>query len=182
MSAIDLVVLGIVKQQQPIGAYDIQKIVEYRNISKWVKISTPSIYKKVLSLEEKGLLASTPVKEGSSLEKTVYRLTPSGEARFAALMEETASQPLRLFLDLNAVVVNLPSMSPSAQRRMIGLIENSAAELREHLEKNLTEKRDLASVPPAGLAVLEQQATLVDALVEWLEGLKRLLPFEQTPL
>lgn len=45
MATIDLIVLGIVKQQ-PKSAYDIQKAVEYRNISRWVKISTPSIYKK----------------------------------------------------------------------------------------------------------------------------------------
>ena len=45
MATIDLIVLGILKKE-PMGAYDIQKLVEYRNISKWVKISTPSIYKK----------------------------------------------------------------------------------------------------------------------------------------
>ena len=52
MATIDLIVLGMVKQQ-PLSAYDIQKQVEYRNISKWVKISTPSIYKKVISLEDR---------------------------------------------------------------------------------------------------------------------------------
>lgn len=45
MSTIDLIVLGMLKDKA-MGAYDIQKLVEYRNISKWVKISTPSIYKK----------------------------------------------------------------------------------------------------------------------------------------
>ena len=45
MAAIDLIVLGMLKKK-PMGAYDIQKLVEYRNISKWVKISTPSVYKK----------------------------------------------------------------------------------------------------------------------------------------
>lgn len=45
MATIDLIVLGILKQE-PLSAYDIQKLVEYRNISRWVKISTPSIYKK----------------------------------------------------------------------------------------------------------------------------------------
>ena len=52
MATIDLIVLGILKKE-PLSAYDIQKLVEYRNISKWVKISTPSIYKKVIQLEEK---------------------------------------------------------------------------------------------------------------------------------
>ena len=63
MAAIDLVVLGMIKKQ-PLSAYDIQKLVEYRNISKWVKISTPSIYKKVIQLEEKGYIRSSSVKEG----------------------------------------------------------------------------------------------------------------------
>ena len=59
MATIDLIVLGMLKKQ-PLSAYDIQKLVEYRNISKWVKISTPSIYKKVIQLEEKGLLQKRP--------------------------------------------------------------------------------------------------------------------------
>lgn len=54
MATIDLIVLGMLKKE-PLSAYDIQKLVEYRNISKWVKISTPSIYKKVIQLEEKDI-------------------------------------------------------------------------------------------------------------------------------
>ena len=42
MATIDLIVLGILKKE-PMSAYDIQKLVEYRKISKWVKISTASI-------------------------------------------------------------------------------------------------------------------------------------------
>ena len=55
MATIDLIVLGMLKKES-MSAYDIQKLVEYRNISKWVKISTPSIYKKTIQLEEKGLI------------------------------------------------------------------------------------------------------------------------------
>ncbi len=45
MATIDLIVLGIVKKE-PLSAYDIQKLVEYRNISRWVKISTPPSTKR----------------------------------------------------------------------------------------------------------------------------------------
>ena len=68
MAAIDLVVLGMIKKQ-PLSAYDIQKLVEYRNISKWVKISTPSIYKKVIQLEEKGYIRSSSVKGGLFIDR-----------------------------------------------------------------------------------------------------------------
>ena len=86
MATIDLIVLGMLKKQ-PLSAYDIQKLVEYRNISKWVKISTPSIYKKVIQLEEKGLLQSVLVRENNMPEKAVYSLTANGEQEFERLMD-----------------------------------------------------------------------------------------------
>ena len=71
MATIDLIVLGMLKRDA-MSAYDIQKLVEYRNISKWVKISTPSIYKKTIQLEEKGLIRGKIVKEGKMPEKVIY--------------------------------------------------------------------------------------------------------------
>lgn len=47
MATIDLIVLGMLKKE-PLSAYDLQKLVEYRNISKWVKISTPAGCRLVL--------------------------------------------------------------------------------------------------------------------------------------
>ena len=57
MSTIDLIVLGCVAKQ-PQSAYDIQKDVEEHNLTEWTRISIPSIYKKVLRLQEDGYLES----------------------------------------------------------------------------------------------------------------------------
>ena len=81
MATIDLIVLGMLRKEA-LSAYDIQKQVEYRNISRWVKISTPSIYKKVIKLEEKGYIKSNVVKEGKMAEKAVYSLTSAGKKEF----------------------------------------------------------------------------------------------------
>ena len=94
MATIDLIVLGMLKKE-PMGAYDIQKLVEYRNISKWVKISTPSIYKKAIQLEEKGFIKADIVKEGKMPEKAVYSLTSAGEKEFERLMFEIAAKPIQ---------------------------------------------------------------------------------------
>ena len=91
MATIDLIVLGMLKKEE-LSAYDIQKLVEYRNISKWVKISTPSIYKKVIQLEQKGLISSRTEKEGNMPEKAVYSLTENGEIEFEKLMHEISKK------------------------------------------------------------------------------------------
>lgn len=177
MATIDLIVLGMLKKE-PLSAYDIQKLVEYRNISKWVKISTPSIYKKVIQLEDKGFLQSVPVKESNMPEKAVYSLTDSGEQEFERLMQELSAQPIRIFLDFNAVIVNLDSLPAEKQSDCIASIERNVMELKSYLEENLREKEDAPEVPKIGLAVLRQQYALVQSIEQWVSTLKSGLFYE----
>ena len=172
MAAIDLIVLGMLKKQA-LSAYDIQKLVEYRNISKWVKISTPSIYKKVIQLEEKGLLQSVPVRENNMPEKAVYSLTASGEQEFERLMEEISARPVRMFLDFNAVIVNLDSVPAEMQKSCVANIERNVRDLKAYLEENLREKENAPGIPETGMAVLHQQFVLAEAIEAWIAELKK---------
>lgn len=171
MATIDLIVLGILKKES-LSAYDIQKIVEYRNISKWVKISTPSIYKKVIQLEKKGYMKGDVVKEGNMAEKTVYSLTEAGEKQFEKLMLEIASKPVRIFLDFNAAIVNLDSLPKEKQKSCLTEIENNMETLKGYIEENISLKEHLPEIPKTGMAVLEQQLILAQALETWIEELK----------
>lgn len=71
MATIDLIVLGMLKRES-LSAYDIQKLVEYRNISKWVKISTPSIYKKGYPVGRKGAYHKPHGERGKNARKRRY--------------------------------------------------------------------------------------------------------------
>ena len=171
MATIDLIVLGILKKES-MSAYDIQKLVEYRNISKWVKISTPSIYKKVIQLEEKGYITSTQVKEGKMPEKAVYTLTDSGKSQFEKLMIEISLKPIHIFLDFNAVIVNLDSLSRENQRVCLANIEDNIKTLRSYLEENESLKKNAPEIPETGMAVLEQQLILIQAIETWIASMK----------
>mgnify|MGYP002615709513 FL=1 len=171
MATIDLIVLGILKKES-LSAYDIQKLVEYRNISKWVKISTPSIYKKVIQLEEKGYISSHCVKVGKMPEKAIYSLTKNGEKKFETLMYEIASHPIHFFLDFNAVIVNLSSLPLEGQKSCLIRIEDNIKTLKMYLEENLDEKVALSDIPETGLAVLQKQYILVQAIETWLTEMK----------
>lgn len=170
MATIDLIVLGILKKS-PMSAYDIQKLVEYRNISKWVKISTPSIYKKVIQLESKGLVKSDIVKEGKMPEKAVYSLTDAGAKEFERLMQEISSMPVHIFLDFNAVIVNLDSLPPEKQKACIVDISENVKTLKSYLEENLRVKENVPDIPETGMAVLRQQLILAEAIETWIASL-----------
>lgn len=171
MSAIDLVILGMLKKKS-LGAYELQKLVEYRSISKWVKISTPSIYKKALQLEEKGFVTSRFERDGNMPEKAVYSLTDEGKKEFERLMLDLSCRPVRLFLDCNAVAVNLDSLPKKKRQECVQNIVRSVQELKAELAENLAQKQDALDVPAAGMAVLRQQFLLADALEQWAETLQ----------
>ena len=171
MATIDLIVLGMLKKES-LSAYDIQKLVEYRNISRWVKISTPSIYKKVIQLEGKGYIQSTPVKEGNMPEKAVYSLTDAGEKEFEKLMLEIAQKPVRIFLDFNAVIVNLEQLSSETRKTCLNDIEEQVKLLKSYIEENIALKENMPEIPETGMAVLRQQLVLAQAIEDWIKSLK----------
>ena len=142
------------------SAYDIQKLVEYRNISKWVKISTPSIYKKAIQLEEKGLIRGEVVEEGKMPE-------------FERLMFEISSKPINIFLDFNAVIVNLDSLPAEKQRACLAEIQENIDTLKAYLEQNIKEKEHEPSIPATGMAVLYQQYVLAEAIQTWINSLTK---------
>lgn len=165
MSSIDLVILGIVLEK-PQSAYDIQKDVEYHHLSRWTKISVPSIYRKVLQLAEKGYLQSDIVKGDRFANKAVYCITDKGKQYFKDLMLSYTCQPIPLLFDFNVVITNLNKISKEDAHNLV-------AKLRDNIESSLKTNEEYAvqyaDIPFVGRTIFEQQKRLYQSLLEWLE-------------
>lgn len=165
MSSIDLVILGIV-MEKPQSAYDIQKDVEYHHLSRWTKISVPSIYRKVLQLAQKGYLQSDIVKGDRFANKAIYCITDSGRQYFRDLMLSCACQPVPLLFDFNVVITNLNKFSKEDASDLVAkLRENIAASLKTNEEYAV----QYADIPFVGRTIFEQQKRLYQSLLEWLD-------------
>ena len=166
MSSIDLVILGIVLEK-PQSAYDIQKDIEYHNFSRWIKISIPSVYKKVLQLKEKGYLTSDVVKGERFAEKAIYSITDAGKAYFETLMDTIAEQNVPLTFDFNVVITNLNKMDQPHAQSLVSKLRKSIAESAEKSEEYA---RRYADIPLVGRTIFDQQRLLYQALLEWLDS------------
>lgn len=164
MSSIDLVVLGIVLEK-PQSAYDIQKDVEYHNLSKWTKISIPSIYRKVIQLKDKGYLQSNVVKGSKFADKAIYSITPEGEKYFRELMNAYVVQNIPLLFDFNVVITNLNKVSNG---EAVELIAKLRASIQASAKSNEEYAIKYADIPLVGTTIFEQQKLLYRALLEWL--------------
>ncbi len=87
-------------------------------------------------------------------------------------MLEISCKPINIFLDFNAVIVNLESMEKEQQRECLDNIESNINVLKSYLEENMDLKENAPDVPATGMAVLYQQFRLVQAIEEWIRALK----------
>lgn len=74
-------------------------------------------------------------------EKVVYTLTNDGEEEFKRLMLKISDEPINIFLNFNAVVVNLENLPENYQKECILKIEKNINILKGYLKTNIEEKR-----------------------------------------
>ena len=169
MSVIDLVILGIVLEK-PQSAYDIQKDVEYHHLSRWVKVSVPSIYRKVIQLNEKGYLQSDIVKGDKYADKAVYSITVEGKEYFKKLMTTYSSQSVPLLFDFNVVISNLNKVSKDEAFEIIAELKSTIVSSVKENEKYAVE---YANIPFVGRTIIEQQILLYNSLLDWLDTFEK---------
>lgn len=171
MSSIDLVILGMVLEK-PQSAYDLQKDVEYHHFSRWTKISTPAIYKKVLQLKEKGYLDSTVVKGDRFADKAIYSITDKGISYFEQLMQGCIESPVSFLFDFNVVIANLNKLDIS---KALSLTDRLRENISSYEKTTLKYSLEYSDIPLTGRTIFEQQLLLCGALSDWLDGFERQL-------
>lgn len=90
-------------------------------------------------------------------------------------MVEISCKPINIFLDFNAVIVNLESMTKESQKECLHNIESNMKVLKTYLEENMVLKENDNDIPVTGMAVLQQQYILAGAIEEWIGTLKKSL-------
>lgn len=118
MSIINLMLLGFL-MEKPMNAYEIKKEVESRNVSRWIKGSSPSIYRNVNHLATKGYIDGKVMRNKGMPEKTVYTINERGKNHFNELMARYACTPPQTYLDFTAVIANLNKVDKAMGQQCI---------------------------------------------------------------
>ena len=163
MSTIDLIILGSL-YQSPKSAYELQKQIEDRHLARWVKIGSYTVYNKVIQYEKKGFVLSETKKNGNMPEKTVYTLTSSGKTKFLELMSEFSAGETRIFLDFNAVIVNMSLLDDTDFKECMDNIKNSICKTKYQIQEQMSRQKEMTLL---GQMILEQQYMLLETLEKW---------------
>ena len=60
---------------------------------------------------------------------------------------EISCKPINIFLDFNAVIVNIDSLSKDTQKLCLANIESNVQTLKSYLEENMTSKKMFLEIP-----------------------------------
>ena len=86
-----------------------------------------------------------------------------------------AVRPITIFLDFNAVILNLDSLSSADQKACISIIEANVKKMKLRLKDDIADSNDSADIHDAGKAVMQQQYLLAEAIEKWIEEIKKSL-------
>lgn len=100
LSNIEVILLSIVNEK-PSYAYEIDKIINLRDMRRWVRVGVASIYQVLKRLEEKGLVCSKKEKEGRMPERKRYYVTDKGKRALIEASKRLLSRLEWYYLDLN---------------------------------------------------------------------------------
>ena len=77
MNRYDLVLLGFIQEKEASG-YDIISLIRTRELDRWAKISTSTVYNRLIRLEKNGSIVGRVEKDGNRPERTIYNITDKG--------------------------------------------------------------------------------------------------------
>lgn len=79
MNRYDLVLLGFIAERESSG-YDIITTIKRRELDRWAKISTSTVYNRLLRLEKSECIVGRVERDGNRPERTTYSITEKGRS------------------------------------------------------------------------------------------------------
>lgn len=161
--SIEIMILGAL-MERPMSAYEMDKEMEIRNVRRWIRISSPSVYRNLIRLYDEGYADGKVVKEGEMPEKTIYSITEKGTERLRELMHKTAAQPVRVDYGFLPVTANLCWIGDDEGRGLIAELIESHRTTAERVEKMIPDYDRLEA-----RATMDLCAQTYRLVADWLE-------------
>jgi DNA-binding PadR family transcriptional regulator len=167
MTNAELVILSLVAER-PRHGYQIEQVIEEREMRQWTDLGFSSIYYLLNKLEAGGLIKSALEKTtGRGPARKVYTITKAGwETCQRGILEALSEppQPESMFL---LGMSNLPSVPPDEALAALQQYADRLADRKEHLLERI--QMGQGAFPFQVESMFEFSLTMIQAELAWLE-------------
>ena len=171
ISNAELALLSILGEK-PRHAYDLEKVIEDRNIRNWTDLGFSSIYRILTNLEKKGLLKGkiTPP-EGRGPARKVYQLTEKGKFAWQKSVLSHLANPDRKYSSFLLALDNLAQIPKEDALFALKKYLNDQIEINAYLSSSFSDHpmKDDFYIQAFFSYILEQQKSEIDWLRSFIE-------------
>ncbi|QEE19556.1 PadR family transcriptional regulator [Youhaiella tibetensis] len=168
-----LVVLGAVRQFQPVHGYFLRRELMTWHVDEWANIQPGSIYNALRSLKQDGYIDESGTEAaGKRPERTIYQMTPQGEVELMRLLRQNL-WTVETF-DTKPVMALTSFMFLLSRAEVIAALKFRITEIDAKIASNGFDIKDVArsSTTPAYVReIFELSSLRLRAEQDWARGL-----------
>lgn len=121
--------------ERPMHPYQVSTLLKQRRKHDSIRLNYGSLYSVVEALQREGLIAPhETVREGRRPERTVYALTPAGDAELFRWLRELIAVPVKEYPQFTAGLSLIARLSPDESAALL-------MERADHLEREIAGSR-----------------------------------------
>lgn len=170
MTNAELAILSLVVEQ-PRHGYEIEQVIEEREMRAWSDVGFSSIYYLLRKLEAEGLVASRrQPAPGRGPSRRVYAVTPAGREAWKENVLQALAKPRRSPSDFLLGLANLPHLDP---KTVAEALEDHAGDLESRLAH--IEQRRAIELPFHVEAMFELTTAHLEVELAWIRRFSRRL-------
>jgi DNA-binding PadR family transcriptional regulator len=166
MTDSELAILSLVAEK-PRHGYEIEQVIEEREMRNWTAVGFSSIYYVLKKLEKRGLIeGQTREPPGQGPPRKVYHLTSAGEAAFREAVMEALSTPASPHSSFLLGLSNLPGLEPHQVLSALLSYRRKLTERGDHLRVRWASFQ--GNLPLHVNALFDYGMTMIEAELTWI--------------
>ncbi|HRN50606.1 MAG TPA: PadR family transcriptional regulator [Anaerolineales bacterium] len=166
MTTAELAILGLIAEA-PRHGYEIEQVLEQRNMRRWADIGFSSIYYLLNKLESKGWISSqSQPAEGKGPARRVFSILPEGQQAWYAATLEALGGPGKLNSTFLTGLAGLPGLRPNDVVAALRQYRRSVFERKQEVDQAWQHASDL---PFFLEGMFEYSANMLETELEWLD-------------
>ncbi len=171
MTQIEIVLLALLYEEDRYG-YEIESIIEERNMRNWTKIGFSSIYNSLKNLEQKGLIGSRYEEEYGSPTRKVFFLKDTAKASVRETIKGILHSPQRVYSEFS---IGMAFSHFLTKAEVYDCLINYLESLKERQQVILGDysKQPMVQKKIHLKALFTHPLKLVEAEIEWVNDVLR---------
>lgn len=160
----ELAILGLLAER-PRHGYEIEQVIEQRNMREWTEIGFSSIYAALNRLEKAGrVISRLEPSPGRGPGRKVYQLSPAGYAAWQEGMLVALATPISSPPPLLLGLSGLPALPTERARQALSTCRDQIRAQQQRLQQ-----RRPPTGPPHVQAMFDLSLRLNQVELEWIE-------------